>query len=84
MQNAKDLLAIKLDDGRTFAVSAPYGQAFEGYLVEDNLGRVGRVIAKETDYDGSLKEFMAQFLTVYRANRIWSLGWESTEVKKDA
>lgn len=84
MQNAKDLLAVKLEDGRTMLVSAPHGEAYENYLVEDNLGRIGRVISKETDYDGSLKKFMAQFQVIYKAKRIWMLGWEVAEVKTDA
>ena len=84
MSSCKDILAVKLEDGRIFVVSAPYGQAFEGFLVEDNLGRIGRVISKETDYDGSLKKFMAQFQTIYKAKRIWSTTWEAAEVKKDA
>jgi hypothetical protein len=84
MKSTKDLLAVKLDDGRTVVVSAPTGQAFEDYLVEDNLGRIGRVINKETDYNGNLKKFLAQFQTVYKANRVWMVAWESEEVKPNA
>lgn len=84
MQTCKDLLAVKLDDGRVICVSAPRGKAFEDYRVEDNLGRVGRVISCEVDCDGSLKKFLAQFETIYKAQRVWSLTWESAEVKTDA
>lgn len=84
MKTIKDLLAVKLDDGRTVVVSAPSGVAFDGYLVEDNLGRIGRVINKETDYDGNLKKFLAQFQTVYKAKRVWAVSWESAEVVTNA
>lgn len=84
MHGCKDLLAVKLFDGRTVVVSAPHGQAFEDYLVEDNLGRVGRVISVEVDYDGSVKKFMAQFETIYKARRVWGPVWEAAEVKTDA
>ena len=84
MTQAKDLLAVKLLDGRTVVVAAPYGVAFEGYLVEDDLGRIGRVINKEMDYDGSLRRFLEQFENIYTARVVWSVAWEAQEVKTDA
>ena len=84
MNSCKDLLAVKLDDGRMICVSAPHGRAFEDYRVEDNLGRVGRVISAEVDYDGNLKKFLSQFETIYKAKRVWAITWEAAEVKADA
>lgn len=84
MQVYKDILAVRLEDGRTICVSAPGGTAFERDMVRTTTGLIGQVIAKEADYDGSIKKLLTEFVTVRKADRIWAVAWEAAEVKTDA
>lgn len=86
MTQLKDLLAVKLEDGRTICVSAPYGRAFEGFLVETTSGHIGRVVQVECARQGDgLEKLVSRFATIFKAKNIWSVSWQmEAGVTKDA
>ena len=83
MQSYKDLLAVKLEDGRTICVCAPGYKALDGFLVETTNGYIGRVIQVEMAVPEETKQFVSRFATIYTAKNIWAVSWQR-EAAKDA
>jgi len=56
-------------------VSAPYGAAFEGYMIKTTSGVFGIVTKKMIDYQGELSCFIGQTTVIRDAAAIYGFRW---------
>lgn len=77
-----DLLIARMESGRAICVCAPYGKTEAGDLIMTTGGIVAHVEKRVPDFDGNVREVVAEFTTVHQAQTIWSRYWRQDDNKQ--
>ena len=84
MEKYGDLLVARMESGRKICVCAPYGKTEAGDMIMTTGGVIAQVEKRVPDFDGEVREVVAEFATVHQAQTIWSRYWhrDSDEPKE--
>lgn len=79
MEQHKEVVIAKREDGRRLCISVPFGKAQEGDMIMTTGGTIAQVERVVEDFSGGVQAVASVFTTVYSAQTIWGRYWSREE-----